>query len=221
MENSDEEDDYLQLSGLQHFALCKRRWALIFLENKWQDNWRTIDGTNVHKRAHDNSLVEKRGNCIIMRALKVVSHTLKLSGECDVVEFHKHEDGITLTGYEDKYLPFPIEYKRGEPKSIEMDKIQLCAQAMCLEEMLLCEIPEGALFYGEPHRRFGINFSKDLKEKVTLNSKEMNKMINLAITPEAHLTEYCNQCSLVNECLPKIKKKWDVEKYILTHMENN
>lgn len=127
------EDDYLQLSGIQHYAFCPRQWALIHIENTWADNWRTFSGTFMHKRTHDSDKVEKRGDIITMRALKVVSHTLGISGECDVVQFIKDSDGIELNGYSGKYKPFPIEYKRGKEKYSDCDVLQLTAQAICLE----------------------------------------------------------------------------------------
>lgn len=209
-----QEDDYLQLSGIQHFSVCKRRWALIYIENIWADNWRTIDGTIMHNRVHDSSICEKRGEIITMRALKVVSHILKVVGDCDAVEFIKDKSGTELAGYAGKYLPFPVEYKRGKAKSVEADKLQLCAQAMCLEEMLLCSIKNGALYYGEPHRRIEIEFTKELRSNVIRTTKEMHKLMQRNYTPRAEKGEYCNQCSFYNECIPKIAKKQSVKNYI-------
>jgi CRISPR-associated exonuclease Cas4 len=213
------DEEYIQLSGLQHYSLCPRRWALINIENKWTDNWRTIDGTNMHKRAHNPSANEKRGNVVTMRALKIVSRKLCLSGECDVVEFIKNEKGTELMNYDGKYLPFPIEYKRGNGKSVEADSVQLCAEAMCLEEMLLCEIPNGALFYGEIHRRFDVEFTDELRDKVVNASKEMYKLIESGHTPKAKKNAFCGQCSMKDECLPYIERRQSVENYIRKHSE--
>lgn len=213
------EDDYLQLSGIQHYAFCPRQWALIHIENKWADNWRTVSGTLMHERAHDNNQIEKRGDTIIMRALKVVSHTLGISGECDVVEFVKDARGIELNGHIGKYLPFPIEYKRGKAKYLDCDRMQLAAQALCLEEMLLCEIPRGALFYGETHRRIDVEFTDDLRKKVIAITKEMHNLIERGYTPKVKIGSFCNECSLNNECIPEMTKTQSVKDYINKHLQ--
>ena len=209
-----QEEDYVQLSGIQHFSVCKRRWALIHIENIWADNWRTIDGTNMHKRVHNSSICEKRGDVITMRALRVVSHTLEVSGECDAVEFIKADGGTKLSGYAGTYIPFPVEYKRGKAKSIEADKLQLCAQAICLEEMLVCSIKNGALFYGEPHRRVDVEFTEELRNRVIDSIKEMHKLMKSGYTPKAIKNEFCNQCSIYDECIPKISNKKSVKNYL-------
>lgn len=214
------EDDYLQLSGIQHYAFCPRQWALIHIENKWEDNWRTVSGIYMHKRTHDKNQVEKRGDTIIMRALKVVSHTLGISGECDVVEFVKDVEGIELNGHVGKYLPFPIEYKRGKAKHFDYDRLQLAAQAICLEEMLLCKIPCGALFYGETHRRLDVDFTDDIKNKVIDITKEMHKIYERGYTPKAKIGSFCNECSLKNECMPEMTRIQSVKDYINKHLHD-
>lgn len=133
-------DDCLMISGLQHFRFCRRQWALIHIEQQWAENLRTTEGALLHERAHDEQLRERRGDTIITRSLRVYSLTLGLTGQCDVVEFHRDERGVPLHGYEGTWLPFPVEYKRGRAKQDGCDELQLCAQAMCLEEMLCCEI---------------------------------------------------------------------------------
>lgn len=213
------EDDYLQLSGIQHYAFCPRQWALIYVENKWADNWRTVSGTHMHKRTHDLSQAEKRGNIIIMRALKVVSHTLGVSGECDVVEFRKDAGGIELSGYIGRYTPFPVEYKRGRPRYSYCDELQLTAQAICLEEMLFCRIRCGALFYGEPHRRIDVEFTDDLRNKVKAITKEMHKLAVRGYTPKAKTGIFCKECSLNSECVPNIAKTQSVKDYIKEHLQ--
>lgn len=147
------DEDLLQLSGLQHFSYCRRQWALIHLEQLWQENWRTTEGNLMHRRAHNTQLRERRGDVLTIRGLSVVSRSLGISGQCDVVEFHRTPDGIPLRGEEGLWLPYPVEYKHGAPKETPADRLQLCAQAMCLEEMLCCSVPEGALYYGETRRR--------------------------------------------------------------------
>lgn len=146
------EDDYLMISGIQHFKFCRRQWALIHIEQQWEENVHTAVGELMHKKVHDPYLAEKRKGVLITRALPVSSKSMGVSGECDVVEFHRCEDGIKLHGHRDLYSIYPIEYKKGKPKVTEEDKLQLVAQAMCLEEMFSTEILEGAIFYGETRR---------------------------------------------------------------------
>ena len=129
------EEDYLMLSGIQHFAFCKRQWAMIHIEQQWAENYRTTAGEIMHKKAHDESAFEKRGNLLTVRGLRISSRSLGLSGQCDVVEFHQDENGIDLFGYEGKWNIVPVEYKRGTVKENNADELQLCAQAVCLEEM--------------------------------------------------------------------------------------
>ena len=129
-------DDYLQMSGIQHFCFCRRQWALAYMEQQWAENLRTAAGRLLHERCHDDSLREKRGDLITVRDLRVVSHRLRLAGNCDVVEFRAAPDGVALQGYDGLWQPLPVEYKRGAPKASDADRLQVCAQAMALEEML-------------------------------------------------------------------------------------
>ena len=166
------EEEYLQLSGLQHFSFCRRQWALIHIEQQWADNLRTTDGHILHEKAHDGSAREKRGDLIVTRDMSIHSPTLGISGSCDVVEFRLGKVGIPMVGQEGLWQPYPVEYKRGAPKSIDADKLQLCAQAMCLEEMLCCVIPEGAIFY-----------DKALEELTKINTKKFLKDLYEAALP--------------------------------------
>ena len=145
-----QDEDFLQLSGLQHFKFCRRQWALIHVEKQWAENYHTTDGAIMHENAHDGSFTESRGDLVITRDMRVFSRTLGVSGACDVLEFRRGETGIPLKGREGLWQPYPVEYKRGKPKEGTEDTLQLCGQAMCLEEMLCCEIPCGALYYREP-----------------------------------------------------------------------
>ncbi|NLB61191.1 MAG: CRISPR-associated protein Cas4 [Clostridiales bacterium] len=208
------EEDFLQLSGLQHYKFCRRQWALIHIENQWADNHLTVGGELMHDRAHNEALHEKRGNVIITRGMSIKSHSLGLSGKCDVLEFHKSPFGVTLFGWEGQYLPFPVEYKYGEPKENNCDVLQLCAQAMCLEEMLCCEIKEGALYYGRPKRREQITFTDDLRQEVTDTLVEMHSMYSRGHTPNVKRTKACNSCSLNEICLPVLMKKRSVKEYV-------
>ncbi len=215
------EDDYLQLSGLQHFAFCRRQWALIHIENQWAENLRTTEGELMHERAHDASLRERRGNVITMRGVSISSPVLGVSGKCDVLEFRADPRGIHLPETEGTWQPYPVEYKRGRTKENPADRLQLCAQAMCLEDMLCCEIPEGALYYGEPHRRDVISFSDELRHMVRENLEEMHRLYRRGYTPRVKPGKFCNACSLKSLCLPKLMKAQSAVGYILSAMEES
>lgn len=207
------EEDYLPLSGIQHFAFCRRQWALIHIENQWAENERTVDGTIMHEKAHSGD-AESRGDVVIMRALRVFSATLGVSGECDVVEFHRNADGISLNGHDGLWQPYPVEYKRGKPKEHNADEMQLCAQAMCLEEMLCCTIPCGALFYGEPRRRTEVEFTPELRRAVEDSLNEMHDYYKRGYTPKAKPRKGCSACSLKEICLPKMVQRKSVAAYV-------
>lgn len=209
-----EEDDYLMLSGLQHFAYCRRQWALIHIEQQWAENERTIDGQLFHKKAHDAGFTEKRGDMLITRGLHIKSAELGVSGICDIVEFHRSEQGITLFSFEGRWQPYPVEYKKGEPKENNADELQLCAQAMCLEEMLLCDIPEGSLFYGQNRRKTHVEFTKELREQVKSMLTEMHDLWKKGYTPKVKPTKGCNACSLKEICVPRLSRSKLVSSYI-------
>ena len=213
--------DLLPLSGLQHFAFCRRQWALIHVENQWQENLRTVEGQLLHQRAHNEALRERRGDTLILRGLSVVSHSLGLSGKCDVVEFHLTPEGVPLRGEDGLWLPYPVEYKRGRPKDHQADELQLCAQAMCLEEMLCCTIAEGALFYGEPRRRTIVFFSPELRQNVRDFSAEMHHYYRRGDTPKAKPGKSCHACSLKELCLPQLIRRGNVSAYLKQAMEES
>lgn len=213
------EEDLLPLSGLQHFAFCRRQWALIHLEQQWQENLRTVEGNLLHQRAHDASLRERRGDLLCLHSLTIVSYALGLSGQCDRVEFHRSPDGVPLHGEDGLWLPFPVEYKRGRPKLHQADELQLCAQAMCLEEMLCCSIPDGALFYGEPRRRTPVLFSPELRAQVRSCSEEMHQYYRRGYTAKAKPTKSCAACSLKDLCLPQLSRRGSVSGYLKQAME--
>jgi CRISPR-associated exonuclease Cas4 len=208
------EEDFLLLSGIQHFAFCKRQWALIHIEQQWQENLRTIEGEILHEKTHDEKVKEKRGDLIISRGMAIFSRTLGITGACDVVELHKSPGGVNIFGRVGTYKPVPIEYKRGKPKEDESDVLQLCAQAMCLEEMLLCEIPEAFMFYWETKRRLKIILDDALRERVKTITKEMHELYDKRYTPKVKLSKSCKACSLTEVCMPKLCKNLSVDDYI-------
>jgi len=215
------EEDYLNIAGLQHFAFCRRQWALIHIEQQWQENLRTIEGQILHERAHDRYAVEKRGDVIISRGMAVFSRTLGINGVCDIVELHKSCDGVKIIGREGLYKPVPVEYKRGNPKEDDCDAVQLCAQAMCLEEMLLCEIPKGYLFYGETNHRQMVELSQTLRDKVRSMLIEMHAFYDRRYTPKVKPTKSCKACSLYEICMPKLCKNLSVSQYIRDNIRIN
>lgn len=208
------EDEYLMLSGLQHFAYCRRQWALIHIEQQWAENERTVDGQLFHSTAHNEEKIEKRGNLLITRGLRIKSSLLGLAGICDVVEFRKSEQGIALFSYEGLWEPYPVEYKKGLPKENDADELQLCGQAICLEEMLACHIPRGSLFYGENRRRSIVEFTDELRTSVCNMAEEMHDLWKKGYTPKVKPQKGCNACSLKELCLPKLGKMKSVESYI-------
>lgn len=215
------EEDFLQLSGLQHFIFCRRQWALIHIENQWKENLRTVEGNLMHARAHDEKQRERRGDLLILRGLPVFSRSLGISGQCDVVEFRTDPAGVPLHGEDGLWRPCPVEYKRGKPKSHNADQMQLCAQAMCLEEMLCCTIPEGALFYGEPRRRTAVLFTEDQRQAVRDAIKEMHQLFQRGYTPRVKPSKSCNACSLKELCLPALTRRGSAAAYLQNAMEDN
>ena len=198
------EDEYLMLSGIQHFAFCRRQWALIHIEQQWEENYRTVDGNIMHDNVHDAGFHEKRGGLVITRAMAVSSARLGISGECDAVELIRAENGIELFGLEGRYSVTPVEYKRGEPKEDDCDSVQLMAQALCLEDMLCCNIPFGYLYYGEIRRRVKVVFDSELRRKTEEMIAEMHDLYKRQYTPKVKRRKSCNACSLKNICIPVI-----------------
>lgn len=215
------EEDYLMLSGIQHFAFCRRQWAMIHIEQQWEENARTTAGELMHKKAHDERVIEKRGNLLSVRGLRISSREIGLSGQCDVVEFRQDADGVELFGYDGKWNPVPVEYKHGAPKEHQADELQLCAQAICLEEMFQTEIGCGYLFYGENRRRSQVEFTVSLREEVKRLAKEMHELFQKGYTPNVKPTKQCKACSLENLCIPKLQKVMRVRDYMKQGMEKD
>jgi CRISPR-associated exonuclease Cas4 len=185
---SESDDDALPISGLQHLAFCSRQWALIHLEQVWVENVRTAEGRLLHERA-DLPGESHRANVRTVRGMWLRSETLRLTGRADVVEFRPE--------------PYPVEYKRGKSKPNDCDTIQLCAQALCLEEMLGASIERGAIFYGNPRRRLEIVFTPQLRGRTEELAATMHRLYRNRETPAAVPGPYCRSCSLVDVCLPQ------------------
>ncbi|MBM4763094.1 CRISPR-associated protein Cas4 [Bacillus sp. B15-48] len=211
---SSEEDSYLMLSGIQHFLFCRRQWALIHIEQQWEENVRTIEGQHLHSKVDQPFIREKRGDKLVVRAMPVKSKELKITGVCDVVEFIRAENGVELAGIEGKYLAYPVEYKRGKPKKDDSDILQLTAQALCLEEMLLCEVDTGYMFYNEIKHRVEVPLTDEYKQKVKSIVFEMYDYYQRRHTPKVKTGAFCKSCSLQHICLPNMLNKRSVRSYI-------
>ncbi len=202
----DKEDNFFQLSAIQHYLFCERQCYLIHAEQIWAENLFTAEGKILHERVdeqkaatHGDSLRVENG--LLMRSLK-----LGISGKADSVEFHRKEDG--------SWIPFPVEYKRGKPKTNRCDEVQICAQAICLEEMLGVSIPEGALFYGKTRHRKSVVFDSELRRLTEEVCEKVRGLISRKTPPPAlYEEEKCDNCSINEACMPKISGK-SVTKYM-------
>ena len=184
------------------------------MERQWAENARTAEGQVFHETAHHGPESEARGELLILRGLRVASPSLRLGGICDVVEFHRSPSGVSLAGREGLWLPYPVEYKRGSDQTRESDEVQLCGQALCLEEMMCCQIPEGSLFYGETRRRTRVAFDGTLRQRTLDLLHELLGYMDRGYTPGAKFHKGCNACSLRDICLPKLSRAPSVADYI-------
>jgi len=217
-----EEDDYLMLSGIQHFYFCRRQWSLIHVEQQWQDNRWTAEGQLVHEKADNPYLKEKRKNHFLSRAMPVSSPSLGLSGILDVVEFSKNEAGISVKGKEGKWQPTIVEFKRGKEKKDNRDIVQLVAQAICLEETLNIEVPYAYLYYHQTNKKVKISISDELKHEVHDLTEQMHEIYNQRITTEAEFHKNCKECSLIDICMPRLtKKKVNINNYMYSHLDED
>ena len=189
----------LYLSRLQHYLFCPRQCALIELECAWEENIFTAEGQVMHEKVNSGGH-DTRGNIKTVRTLALGHTALGLEGIADVVEYHTDDAG--------NQMPFPIEYKRGKPKSHRADEVQLCAQALCLEDMHHCIVPKGALFYGKTRRRHAVDFDEELRQ-ITLGAiDDCRHIIESGQTPKPiYSTSKCRNCSLKDHCHPKIFNK--------------
>ena len=187
------EEDFLPLSALQHFIFCRRQCALIHIERAWVENLFTAEGRVMHERVHEEGRQTLSG-VRIERGLVLRSEKLGLNGKADVVEFHKKDGG---------YAPFPVEYKRGKPKENNCDAVQLCAQAISLEEMLNFYIPAGALFYGKIKRRVEVPLDDKLRTETIETARLLHEFVQEGVTPKPEYDEKCDTCSLFSVCMPK------------------
>jgi len=202
-----DEDDLVMISALQHYLFCPRRCALVHIEQQWQENRFTAEGRILHERVHTSGR-ESRHTLRVEFDVPIRSLRLGVIGRADIVEFHRQENGL--------WQPLPVEYKRGRPKKDDIDRVQLCAQAMCLEEMLGCVVPEGALYYGEKKRRTAVVFDAVLREKTAQTAALLHALLAEGKTPPPQYNERCESCSFLPLCLPKVATKKRVSNYLRT-----
>ena len=198
----DTDIELLPLSSLQHLAYCPRQFALIHIEQQWAENRFTSEGQILHERVNKGGS-ERRGDLHIARSLRLVCRELGVSGIADVVEFHRVAvGGCTLVGIEGGWQPYPVEYKRGRSKADDWDRLQLCAQAMALEEMLGVPVPDGAIFYGKPRRREVVPIDATLRDKARQLAADAHALFNDGLTPLPEPGPKCDHCSLRDLCMP-------------------
>lgn len=223
-----QDESLIMISALQHYLFCPRQCTLIHVEGVWSENYLTATGHVMHERV-DRKGAETRRDVHLATSLRLVSHRLGVTGVADMVEFHRvdapvYGDGIVvgarLSGRTGWWKPFPVEYKRGTPKPHRADEVQLCAQAMCLEEMLGVSVKEGALYYGETHRRTGVVFDDALRELTENTASSVRELLSTHMTLEARWTKGCRACSLSDICRPENFSSCDsVRKWMKKQME--
>lgn len=210
------EDELLPLSALQHLVFCARQCALIHVEQQWEDNALTLEGSHLHDRVDETAPRRQvRGDLVVLRALPLRSFTLGLAGKADTVEFHRAgQHGVSLAALSGLWTVFPVEYKRGKPKPDRCDEVQVCAQALCLEEMLNTTVECGALFYGRTQRRVPVSFDRDLRQLTAATSASLHRLFWSGDTPPATMSPKCKRCSLQHICLPETFGRQPASRYI-------
>jgi len=211
------DDDLLPISGLAHLEFCARRCALVHLEGIWGENLQTAQGRLLHQRVHE-APSGMAGQVRVARGLRLRSLELGLSGVADVVEFHPLEDadesGAVLPGRAGRWRPYPVEYKRGRRKSEKSYFVQLCAQALCLEEMLDTEVPAGALYHGKSRHRQPVEFDAALRETTRRRARQFHELIAGREIPAAEHGPKCRFCSLAGQCLPKLPRSRSARRHV-------
>lgn len=217
------EEQLVPLSAVSHFVYCPRRCALIHLEQIWAENLQTAEGRVLHEKT-DRGGSESRGDIRILRSLRLRSLRLGITGIADVVEMHRvsqTDGGVTLPKVSGRWRPFPVEFKRGAAKNDQSYRVQLCAQALCLEEMLRVAIPEGALFSGKQQHRNSVIFDDGLRGKTESACRGLQELFAAGITPPPVYGKWCESCSLIEECRPKLlAKRRSANEWLQREMES-
>lgn len=230
------EDDLLPVSALADLVFCERRAAMHHVEGVWEDNIFTVEGSFMHEKADLEGTTESRGDVRVARGLRLHSLRLGLTGKADVVEFHRMENtaaassdmqttrslAVALSGISGLWQPFPVEYKRGHLRHEEGFEVQVCAQALCLEEMLNVRVPSGALFYGKSARRLDITFDASLRAKTEAAAERLHALFRQGKTPTVRYEKKCEKCSLMSLCMPKVTgQRRNVEQYLADTISNS
>ena len=210
--------DPIPLSRLSHAGFCLRRAALLTNEQVWSESADTAKGRSEHERVHTQR-IERRGDSAKLYEFPVYSHTLGVAGKCDCIEAEADIRGCRIPALDFPVRLYPVEYKHGKLRAEQEYEIQLCAQAMCLEEMLCCSVPEGALYYGETRRRTPVRFSPELRRQVQSTAEEMHQLFRRGHTPKARPGKFCGACSLKELCLPQLIRRESVSDYLNRAME--
>lgn len=217
------DDDMLMLSGIQHYRFCPRQWALIHLEQKWDDNRLTVEGHILHTHVDDPFYRQKMGDYVMLRSVNLASYELGLYGVSDAIELRPSEDGnnsIHHPKYPGHWTPVPIEYKHGKPKPNEIDEVQLAAQVMCLEEMYSIHLCQGEFFYWETRHRLAVEITPDLRQIVRNCAEAMHSIMRSKRIPKMAVGKHCVSCSLKNICMPETSKCNSVRTYLENCLKN-
>lgn len=209
------------ISGIQHFAFCRRQWALIHVEKQWEENFLTAHGQMIHKRADNPEIIEKRHDIVSIHSMHVRSERLKIEGICDIVELHQNENGVYFPHWKDKFTIYPLEYKRGKERTDHSHILQLTAQAICLEEMTASTIPEGAIYYFSSRQRVKVLFTPDLRKEVEQMVEEMHEYMEKGYTPKVKQKPKCRSCSMKELCLPELGNRKSASSYLKEMLEED
>lgn len=215
------EDEMLMLSGIQHYMFCPRQWALIHIEQQWDDNSLTVEGNLIHRHVDNPFYRQKCGDIITLRAVPIASRSLGLYGITDIVELYPSntiENSLRHSRYPGYWKPYPLEYKHGHSKTNGCDEVQLTAQVICLEEMYGITIDFASLYYADSKKKIEITIDEKLRNLTINLAEEMHTLFNNNSIPPAIMKPHCKNCSLVDICLPKLNKKHTVRKYLYNNL---
>lgn len=214
-------DDYLMLSGIQHYVFCPHQWAMIHIEQRWDDNRLTAEGQIMHSNVDNPAYRQKNGDSITLRRVAIASANLGLYGFSDAVELipsATSEKSVTHPSYPGFWLMHPVEYKHGKPKPDLRDKVQVVAQAICLEEMFDTIIPECSIYYGESNSRITFEIDDDIRAFTRECAIEMHRIYDAGIVPDPIYRQHCRNCSLFDECMPKTPSHTTVNNYLKSNL---
>lgn len=215
------DDDMLPLSGIQHFRFCPRQWALIHIDQAWEENRLTYEGQSLHKKVDDPFYRMKSSDILTLRSVNIVSKSLGLYGVMDLLELYPSDSNINTIShplYPGHWIPFPVEYKHGKPKKDYIDEVQLVAQAICLEEMYGISIQEGAIFYNQIKHRQLVEFTQDLRNEAIKCSNQMHLLFSEGRIPQPERSHKCRNCSLIDLCLPEFGSLPDPQRYLKSNL---